>query len=76
MNGGQNTGIFNKTPLCFLISSFLFFSIEIRRVDLKSKASFTVDLKIPWYGKYGLYNHFHAETKENTIRYFSFLYPL
>ena len=38
------------------------------RIDIKREIRLTVDVKTPWFGKYGLYNHFHAETKGRTVR--------
>ena len=45
----------------------LFIRIQIRRQNIGSEV--TIDVEVPWYGKYGLYNHFHDETKGRTIRW-------
>ena len=50
-------------------STNLLIRIEIRRENIGSEAHLTVDVEAPWYGKYGLYNHFHAESKGRIIRY-------
>ena len=43
--------------------------IQIRRGNAGLGEPLTVDVEKPWYGNYGLYNHFHAKAKGRTIRY-------
>ena len=69
-NGEQNTGIKIPSLFALLIKMIndLLIRIDIKREDVGPEVRLTVDVKTPWFGKYGLYNHFHAETKGRTVR--------